>query len=272
MVVPGLCRFAQARPKHALDLATCDFQPHTSGTPPLDLRVFRMLCYVNMSKSDSDAQHSIPLLEIVLALIRADFATVVVKFILPHLPRLLRQLPGAYEVLEYETKLDLLDPDGKLAVYSKHQKVQFLQDNVIAFQDQAWGDGEIFADYKCSPGYPVDRYRDGNKYRILISLRETKNRGDIENFHIERTIKDGFVRPIEDYQVDVDHSTRRLSLTVVFPKERTPKQVKLIEQKSQRSKELSTESLQPLPDGRWQITWETEKAKLHEVYILRWEW
>lgn len=157
-----------------------------------------------MSQSNSDDKQSYLLLELLQALLRADFLTIFVKLILPHLPRLLRQLAGSYEVLDYETTLELFDPEGKLAKYTKHQKVQFLQDNVIAFQDQAWGDGEIFAEYKCSPGYPVDTYRDGNKYRVLISLRETKNRGDIEEFHIERTITDGFMRPTEDYQVDID--------------------------------------------------------------------
>ena len=71
-----------------------------------------------------------------------------------------------YGVLEYETKLELLDPEGKVAIY------------------------------------PVDTYRDRNKYRVLISLRETKNRGDIVDFHIDHTIKDGFTRSVEDYQVD----------------------------------------------------------------------
>lgn len=196
-----------------------------------------------MSHPDSDDQRDYPLLVLIQALIKADVATLVAKFFLPHLPRLLRPLRGMYEVLEYETKLELLDTEGKLAVYTKRQKVQFLQDNIIAFQDQEWGDGDIFAEYKCSPGVPVDKYRDGNKYRILISLRETKNRGDIVDFHIDRTIRDGFVRPTEDYQVDIDHYTRELTLTVVFPKERTPKQVKVIEQKSQRTLELSTEGL-----------------------------
>ncbi len=112
----------------------------------------------------------------------------------------------------------------------------------------------------------------GTSIGFCISLRETKNRGDIEDFHIERSIKDGFVRSVEDYQVDVDHSTRRLSLTVVFPKERIPKQVKVIEQKSQHTLEMDMNDLQPLPDGRWQATWEREQPKFHEVYILRWEW
>jgi len=30
--------------------------------------------------------------------------------------------------------------------------VRYLQDNVIAYRDQAWGDGEILVDYRCTPG------------------------------------------------------------------------------------------------------------------------
>ena len=105
-----------------------------------------------MSQPNSEQHQPFPLLEFVLMLLRGDFATLAIKFLLPRLPQLLRQLPGMYEVLDYETKLELLDPEGKLSVYTKHQKVRFLQDNVIAFQDQAWGDGEIFADYNARQG------------------------------------------------------------------------------------------------------------------------
>jgi hypothetical protein len=99
-----------------------------------------------MSPSNSDDQRSFPVLEIILALLRADFATVAPKIGFPHVPDLIRQLRGIYEVLEYEKTLELVDPKGKLAVYTKHKKVRFLQDKVIAFQDQAFGDGNIFAD------------------------------------------------------------------------------------------------------------------------------
>ena len=70
---------------------------------------------------------------------------------------------GMYEILEYDSTLELLDRQGKTAVFKRRQKVKFLQDNVIAFQDYAWGEGEIFADYKCSPGVEVDRYQEGNQ-------------------------------------------------------------------------------------------------------------
>lgn len=110
---------------------------------------------------------------------------------------------GVFEVLSYEATLELLDTAGRQARFTKQQQVRFLQENVIAYQDHAWGDGNIFADYKCSPGVAVDRYREGHTYHILISLRETKNRGDVENFHIERLITDGFVNDVEDLQTNM---------------------------------------------------------------------
>jgi hypothetical protein len=45
-----------------------------------------------------------------------------------------------------------------VAIVDRQEEVRFLQGNVVAFADYAWGDGQIFADYRCSPGVPVDRY------------------------------------------------------------------------------------------------------------------
>lgn len=64
---------------------------------------------------------------------------------------------GLYEVLQYEATLEILDAYGERAVFRKHHRVKFLQDNVIAYEDYAWGDGDLFADYRCSPGVVVDR-------------------------------------------------------------------------------------------------------------------
>src|SRR5262249_11240342 len=130
----------------------------------------------------------------------------------------------------------------------------------------------IFADYKCSPGVSVDRYRDGYRYRILISLRETKKRGDIEEFHIDRTIQNGFTKRVEEFGIDIDHARKKLSLSVVFPHKRVPKRVALRERNTTRSTPLSPQYLQMLPDGRQQVTWSTDKPRLFEAYTLHWEW
>ena len=179
---------------------------------------------------------------------------------------------GSYEVLEHDVTLELHDTKGEHATYLKHQKVRFLQDNVIAYQDQAWGDGDIFEEYKCSPGVPVDKYREAYRYRILISLRETKNYGDIEEFHIERKIRGGFVGDTQDFQTQVDQRTYKLSISVIFPKKRPPKELWLLERNSTKTFPLTPEQITTLPDGRVQATWVSNKPRLFEAYTLRWKW
>ena len=46
------------------------------------------------------------------------------------------------QYLEYESTLELLDPEGTRATFKKRKKLRYLQDNVIAYQDQALGDGD----------------------------------------------------------------------------------------------------------------------------------
>lgn len=182
------------------------------------------------------------------------------------------QPEGLYEVLEQDVRLELHDVSGHQATYFKRQRVRFLQNNVIAFQDQAWGDGDIFADYKCSPGVPVDRYREGHRYRVLISLRQTKKRDDVEEFHIQRQIRNGFTKIEEYLQTDIDHGTRKLRLTVIFPSQRKPTELWLLTQHAARTQALGTDNLRQLPSGAWQVQWQTSNPKRLESYILRWKW
>ncbi len=184
----------------------------------------------------------------------------------------LRYAPGLYEVLEQQIHLTLKDEAGKYASYYKQQRVRFLQDYVIAFQDTLWGDGDIFRNYRCSPGKSVDRYREGHRYRVLISLRETKQRGDIENFRISRDIRNGFLETHEYLQTDINHQTHNLAMQVTFPLKRPPRAAWITEKNTCRASQLAVTSFQVLPDGRVQINWQNEKPILHESYILSWEW
>jgi hypothetical protein len=179
---------------------------------------------------------------------------------------------GLYEVLVYESSLELLDPRGEKACFHKRQKVRYLQDNIIAYQDQAWGDGEFLHKYRCVPGVPVDRYSFGHKTIILISLREVKARGSVDEFHIQRDIRHGFITIQEQWETEVSHPTRKLKMRVIFPKKRPPQQVRLIESDRQRFQALGVENKKQLPDGRWKVWWYIDQPRLNERYILRWLW
>jgi hypothetical protein len=179
---------------------------------------------------------------------------------------------GIYEVLEHESTLELKDVQGEKALVRKRQKVRYLQNNIMAYQDQAWGDGEILLNYKCAPGTPVDQYRPGQKTYILISLREMKSKGDIDEFNIEWGIREGFLRSTELWAAEVSHRTRRLKLQVIFPKDRAPINISLNEELAQTRMPLGEGCRKQLPDGRWAVTWETDHPRLYESYAIKWEW
>ena len=161
---------------------------------------------------------------------------------------------------------------GKRASFRKREKVRYLQDNIIAYQDQAWGDGEILLRYRCSPGKAVDRYRLGQKTHILISLKEVKNKEDIDEFNIQWGIQDGFRASEEQWETEISHPTDHLRITLIFPKARPPNRVVLIEGDQPTQPGSRWQSLRTLPNGRWQLVWETKNPKLHERYILKWRW
>lgn len=183
-----------------------------------------------------------------------------------------RQFEGTYKVNSHTSTLELLDRHGKMSVYTKKQTVKFTQNGVFAIQDQAWGDGEIFAKYTCSPGVIVDRYKEGYRWKVLISLQATRNRNEQEEFLIERTIKDGFLTSTCNFQVQVDHPTDVLTLSVIFPHKCHPLSVMLIEQNLKKHHTLDKSFSSRLSRGRTQYQWTVQKPRLFESFILRWTW
>lgn len=179
---------------------------------------------------------------------------------------------GMYEILEYDSTLELKDAQGQTAVLKRRQRVRFLQDNIIAYEDQAWGEGDIFAGYRCSPGIPVDRYQDSFKWKVLISLRETQQRGDTTVFNLERTIQNGFTQTHEWFQTELPHKTKRLRISIVFPHDRRCQRAILVERNRNRTTELGPSAFSHLPDGRQMLTWETPRPGINELYTIKWQW
>jgi len=179
---------------------------------------------------------------------------------------------GIYEVLDYECRLELKDRSGTTATIQKREKIRYLQDYVTSYQDQAWGDGEILLNYRCSPGIPVDEYRLGHNTYKLISLREFRNKGDIDEFNIEWKMRNGFLKSTGFWGTSISHRTKKVTIKVVFPKDRPPLQVSITESNLRRTHVLGKETQQILPDGRSIVIWENTNPRLYEDYVLRWEW
>jgi hypothetical protein len=181
--------------------------------------------------------------------------------------------PRMYEVLDYESTLELLDSKGENAIFQKVEKVKFMQDNIIAFQDQAWSDGKFLREYMVSPGEPVDRYRKGYKTIILISLRDIVNKGDIKKFMIKWKIKGGFKKKHGFWETSVDHKTKNITIQVIFPEDRPPIGIIVVREPTRLKRKIKQSCLkEQLSDDRWIITWNISNPRIDERYILNWDW
>lgn len=179
-----------------------------------------------------------------------------------------------YQVLRYEAAWEIEDSGGQSVVFTKDLKVRFLQNHVLAIDDPAWGDGDLFAEYECSPGAAVDRFRLGSQYHTLISLREFRNRGDILNFHIRRKIVGGWIQPEEWVEVDAGRAAGPISAKIIFPAARRPAagSIRWLARGDKQVRAFAEDALLDLPDGRQQLTLDLPKPTAGDVYTIRWRW
>lgn len=177
---------------------------------------------------------------------------------------------GMYEILDYDSTLELLDIHGKNAKFNKNMVIRYLQDDIVSFSDFGWSDGQGLLGYKISPGVPVDRYKSGHRNYVLVSLRQRKTKGETDRFNIEWKIKDGFLLKDGYWQTDVTHKFGKMRLTIIFPRGCPPRRAFVEESNISRNHPIGQEHFRFLPDGRIKLSWATNKPRLYEQYIFRW--
>ena len=178
-----------------------------------------------------------------------------------------------FELLDFDSTLELCDAQGHLAVIHRLQTMRFLQNHVVAFQDFVWGgDGEQMVEYKVSPGFVAKIYREADRWIVLIALDEVKHKGDVADLTIERKIRNGFTKATEWRQTEIWKPTKRVRLAVIFPNNRLCKRAVLLKRRADQSIPLGNEHFRALPDGRLMLAWEQYRPQRGEIYTLKWEW
>lgn len=183
-----------------------------------------------------------------------------------------RRLQGIYDVQSQIRTVTIHDRKGHKATVETVQRLRFRQNHVTALTEYAWGQGDLFADYRCSPGVPVDYYDEGSRRVVLISLRGKKNAGDTMTLRSHRLVMEGFSRNKEYWESDVYHRTQKLELRIIFPLKRSCQRATLTMRNTGQTVALGAECYQSLPDGRKKLVWVCDKPQVNERYLLSWTW
>jgi hypothetical protein len=180
---------------------------------------------------------------------------------------------GLWEIIEDTDEWDIQDSVGELVLLTKTRRLRFLQNGVFAIRDYAWGDGDYQDGYSCNPGVAVDSFHHEGRHNVVVSLRETKQRGDVGDFQIQRTFVDSFRNESESVHADILTATQQLTIRVVFPPTRPPKRAWTTSH-SAKAAQKKPHLLTPTgdPDGRQYIAHILRRPKLGEEYIVGWEW
>ena len=179
-----------------------------------------------------------------------------------------------FEILDHFGQWEIQDPRGQSVVLTKRLKVRFLQNHVLAIDDPAWGDGQLFAEYSCQPGVDVDKFTAGHEWRTLISLREFRNKGDIEEFVIRRRIVGGFTNDDEWVAIETGRTRGPIRAEIIFPAERppVPEALKWERYSDKQVHRLPEGALTYLKDGRPCVTFSLPQPRRGETYTIKWRW
>lgn len=180
---------------------------------------------------------------------------------------------GLYTYVEADDEWDIQDDGGQLAINTKRRKIKYLQDEVFAIRDYAWGTGTIGpAKVKAGPGRAVRDYTRDNRHHTIILLDGIRKRGNEDEFTIVREFKGSFVDPAtESVQLDVLHTTDVVRSKIVFPAGRPPTRA-WVTRKEGQVEVQDPLTPEPAGGGRQQIAWSRERPPRYAVFTIGWTW
>ena len=179
-----------------------------------------------------------------------------------------------FEITSLEETWDLEDPRGDTALVTKTMEIEFLRDNVVVIEDPAWGDGDLFAAYSCEPGKHVDTYDyEREKGRCaLVRINPPASRGETRRFESRRTVTGGFRQDDEWIEIDAGTCGGSLTVRVIFPSDRPPRNCRWSRLKGGKAKDVTSESSSRPEDGRHESYVRVTRANPDELYRLVWTW
>lgn len=125
-----------------------------------------------------------------------------------------------YETIRFSGRLEILDRDGRVARFTRHQRIRFLEDGVSVFMDRVWGDGVLFASYAAQRMRILDAIPTRKGYVVPLALPRPFRKGEIFDVVTRRRIMGAFTDHDAYWESAMSAPTELLTIDVLAPPSR----------------------------------------------------
>lgn len=122
-----------------------------------------------------------------------------------------------YETIKFSGRLKILDSDGNAAVFTRRQRVRFLEDGVSVLFDRIWGEGILVGSY-LAPGLSLmEPIRTPTGYVLPLGLPRRFRKGETFEIVSHRRIVGAFSESRGYWDTTMSKPTELIQITVVVP-------------------------------------------------------
>ncbi len=176
------------------------------------------------------------------------------------LEKVLYKEPFQYETIKFSGRLEFLDRPG-VAIFSRRQRIRFLEDGVGTFFDLAWGEGVLFANYTAGPLRILDAIPTRKGYVVALALPRLFRKGEVFDIDLRRRIVGSFLDDQVYWDTAMRVPTQLLSMDIVPPSGRRIRNPEIVAppqgdfDASDSQGRLRLRVKEPAPHTPYRLTW-----------------
>jgi hypothetical protein len=122
-----------------------------------------------------------------------------------------------YETIKFSGRLKILDDDRTNALFTRRQRVRFLEDGVGVVFNRIWGEGVLVGSY-LAPGLSLmEPIKTRSGYILPLGLPRRFNRGETFEVVTQRRIVGGFSAENGYWETTLTKPADLIQITVVTP-------------------------------------------------------
>lgn len=175
-----------------------------------------------------------------------------------------------YENISLDITIDIRDAAGRTAVLSRRHVLRMLREEPVAIRDIVWGEGKPLAGYRVEGARRIDLKSEGSRRAVLLSLDRPGAMGERVVVRTRRFLESAFLDELEYFETSLERPTGRVSMKVLFPKTRPPREAHLVTAIPDR--ELRRIRTRYGHDRRPYLVWHERRPEQFRTYSLRWRW